>query len=287
MSSKKSFQVKRFYGVAISGGKTDKTAMAVIEYYPEQGKIFLSELYAKIKSTDNKSADQKLHELIIKKSDDIESLSFDVPLKMPKCIRCCLSCPGFEVCDEDEIKWLRDKYLERNKSKRPKRFFTPYTERPAEYHISTELEERFHPSHALGANLAPLVARAHYIKRRLKLSAMEVYPRLSLWRIGRSLGIQKSYLRLHKHSVEGVAIRKSILEKLSDKNVAFLYSHDIKLMVGESNAFEAFLCAFTAVLKYVKQCEKRPKGFPKNEAWVAFPIVDIDWSFLDFKKIMQ
>ncbi|MBC86762.1 MAG: hypothetical protein CL677_06240 [Bdellovibrionaceae bacterium] len=276
---KDDLDVKRFAGISLAGGKTDKAAIAIMEYYPKHRKVFLSHLIDKIKSDEKISGDLKIHQHLTQDFQPLNQVAFDVPLTLPKCLRCRLKCPGYELCSEPEISWLWDSYNKRNKQKRPKKLFTPYTERCTETYISSSLEEAFHPSHALGANLAPVFARGQFIQRRLKLKTMEVYPRLSLWRIGRSLGIQKSYLRSHKHSVEGETIRRAILEKLSEKNVAFLYSQDVRLMVSDSHCFDAFICAFTAILKSVKQCEAKPKGYPKSEGWVEFPAKKIDWKW--------
>src|SRR6185312_5418436 len=48
----KSPKFHRFIGISLGGGKTDKTALSVIEYYPIQRKIFLSRLFDKIQSED-------------------------------------------------------------------------------------------------------------------------------------------------------------------------------------------------------------------------------------------
>ena len=103
-----------------------------------------------------------------------------------------------------------------------------------------------------------------FINKRIKFKSIEVYPKLSLWRLGRALGIQKSYLRSHKHSIEGVDIREQILNKLIAKDLAFLYTQDVKSMTLNGQAFDAFICALTAVLKFKGQVEKLPKGFPKG-----------------------
>ena len=87
-------------------------------------------------------------------------------------------------------------------------------------------------------------------------------PKLSLWRVGRSLGIQKSYLRFHKHSVDGEEIREAILGKLVEKDIAFIYDQDQKQMIQNGQSFDSFICALTAVLEFQGQVEKRPKGFP-------------------------
>lgn len=266
-----------FIGVSLGGGKTDKTCVALVDYYPDQNKIFLNRLFEKIESEGEVSSDLMVHRIISKLPAKVERVAFDVPLQLPKCVRCQLKCPGFEECKEEEIQWLWKHYRKRNASKRPKKLFTPYTERCVEFYMQTELEEVFHPDHALGSNMAPLTARAHFITRRLKAPVSEVYAKLSLWRIGRSLNIQKSHLRFHRHAFGGKESRKAILERLIDKDIAFLYVQDVRAMTENAHSFEAFLCALTAVLSFKGLCEPRPRGFPKSEGWVDIPKQDLDW----------
>lgn len=273
----KGMKALHFMGVCMGGGKTDKTCMALVEYYPSQNKVFLSRLFERVKTEGETSADLMLHNLIVDKSRELETVAFDVPLSLPKCIRCQLKCPGYEACNEPEIEWMWNFYRSRNEKKRPNKLFTPYTERCAELFVASELEESFHPSHALGANLAPLVARAHFITRRLKVPVVEVNPKVSLWRVGRSLNIPKSYLRFHRHSVEGENSRKYILEKLIENDIAFLYVQDVRAMTENNQAFEAFICAITAVLAYRGQVEQRPAGFPDGESWPSLPVENIKW----------
>jgi hypothetical protein len=172
---------------------------------------------------------------------------------------------------------MRDVHRKRAPSKRPNKMFTPYTERAAEIHIAHALEEEFHPPHALGSNSAPLTARAHFLSRRLKTSLIEVYPKLTLWRIGVALDIPKTHLRFHRHSVDGDEARLHILKTLIDREIAFIYHQDLRLMVENNSAFEAFLSALTAFLVYRGQNERRPVGFPKGEAWIEYPKEKISW----------
>jgi hypothetical protein len=275
----KALKTYRFAGIALAGGKTDKTAVAILEYYPEQKRIFLRTLREKIKSDDESSADLQLHTLLTEEEPNLHTIAFDVPLQLPLCLRCVLKCPGYEKCKVPEIKWMWDVHRKRGKEKKPNKIFTPYTERCAEMYISTALEESFHPSHALGANAAPLTARAHFIRRRLgaKVPMIETFPKLSLWRIGRALKVPKSHLRFHKHSVEGDEARLQVLKTLIESQIAFIYQQDMKLMVDNSAAFDAFICALTAFLKFQGQCEKPPPGYPKTEAWIEFPKEEISW----------
>jgi hypothetical protein len=62
--------------------------------------------------------------------------------------------------------------------------------------------------------------------------------------------------------------------------VAFLYDQDMKMMVQNAQAFDAFICALTALLAHAGQTDARPPGFPRQEGWVQVPVPDIDWSFL-------
>lgn len=281
MAGKKSpratLKVHRFFGVSLGGGKTDRTCAAVLEYFPQNNKIFLSRLFEKIKSTAELSSDSMLDRLI-SSSGELEGVALDVPWRLPKCMRCRLKCPGFESCTEPEIEWMWRHYRSRKPKGKQIKLFTPYTERCVELYLSTELEETFHLSHALGANLAPLTARANYISRRITLPLYEVYPKLSLWRIGRSLGIAKSHLNFHRHAISGADSRHVILEKLVDQNLVFLYEQDHRALINNPQAFDAFLCVLTAVLSFKGQCEPRPRDFPKSETWISIPKQKVDWT---------
>ena len=274
-------EVVRFLGLSLSGGKADKACLAVLEYYPKHGKVFLTKIFEKVKNDEVISADLKIHEFVEQYKGNVESLAIDVPAQTPQCMRCELKCPGFENCSEPHIQWMWDYFKRRNKKKKPRKIFTPYTQRCIEMYLADELEEPFIVGHAMGANTAPLLARAHFLLRRLnKVSVVEVNPQVSLWRIGQSLKVMKSHLRFHRHSVSGAASRKAILEALNENSLAFLYQADMKLMIENNHAFESFICAYTAFLKYKNVTEKRPKNFPKSEDWIEIPEQNIQWKDL-------
>ncbi len=274
---KTGLRIHRFAGVALGGGKTDRTAVAVVEYYPEQKRVFLRSLREKIQSEEDVSADLQLHSVLTEAEPGLELIAFNAPLQLPKCLRCKLKCPGFERCKVAEIKWMWELHRVRAQVKRPHKLFTPYTERCAEMYVAAALEEPFFPSHALGANAAPLSARALFLQRRISIPLIEVFPKLSIWRIGRDLGIAKTHLRFHKHAIDGDDSRHSILKTLIDQEIAFVYQQDLKLMIENNQALEAFVCALTAFLKFRGQTEKPPSGYPKGEAWIEFPKASIEW----------
>ncbi|NUM57004.1 MAG: DUF429 domain-containing protein [Bdellovibrionaceae bacterium] len=234
-------------------------------------------MYDKIKNEETISADQKIIQVINQYKEFTEYFAVDVPWNLPLCLDCRLNCPGFEACEQEPIKWMHKINLKINKQKKPKKLFTPYTQRACEIYINNELEESFLMNHGMGSNVAPLLARAAFLKKRISLDWIEVFPKLSLWRLGRSLGISKSHLKFHRHAVGGDESREIILEALSEKKLAFVYDQDIKIMISNNHAFEAFVCAMTGFLKFFKQTEERPEGFPKKEAWIEFPKLEINW----------
>lgn len=245
--------------------------MAVLEYYPENKKIFLSRLFEKIKSDETISGDLKIHELILQNANTLKYVAFDTPWKLPNCITCQLKCPGYENCHVPHIEWMWRHQEDRLKKKRPKKLFTPYTQRAVEMYFATELEETFHLHHALGANTAPLLARAAFIQRRLPVECIEAFPKLTLWRMGKALNMMKSQITDHRAAFGGDESRAQFIQALNDNNIAFIYHQDAKNMVENNHAFEAFMCGLTAFLKYRNLNEKRPKGFPSNEDWIEFP----------------
>jgi hypothetical protein len=267
----KKADLHRFIGISLSGGRADKACVAVMEFFPEHNKLFLARLFEKIKTEELISADLKIHEIIQQYGGHVDFVAFDSPLTMPVCVTCKLKCPGFENCNEPEMQWLRDQYEVINRKKKPKKIFTPYTQRCAEAYVAHSLGESFEIHHALGSNTAPLAARAQFIQRRLQVPTIEVFPKLSIWRIGQEIKVAKSHLRFHRHAVGGEESRKVFLQSLQDKKSVFIYQQDMRAMTDNSHAFEAMICAYTAFLKFEKKTAPRPVGFPKSEAWIEFP----------------
>lgn len=277
-SSNKGLKSHCFVGISLGGGKNDRTCVSVLEYYPEHQKIFLSRLYEKISNQKGVSADEGLFTLLDSLEKPIDKIAFDVPLTLPKCIPCRLKCPGIEKCKVSEVVWMQKQFAKRaKKKKRPNRLFTPYTQRGVEMYLEDEFEEKFHPSHALGSNAAPLTARAQYLQRRLRLPVVEAYPRLSIWRLGLAMKVPKTHLRNYKNMIDGEVSREVFLKALVEKNIAFVYQQDIRAMIAKNSSFEAFIVGLTAYLGFRGQNEKRPKGFPRASAWIEFPKSEFSW----------
>lgn len=270
----------RFLGISLSGGKADKACLAVVDYFPNHNKLFLTRIFERIKNEDLLSADARLIDLVYQHSQDVAFLGFDVPWRVPLCIRHTYDCPGTEACDKCHAGWQRDFLTKLGRKRKGKKVVTPYTQRSVELYLAHGLEEPFEIGHAMGANTAPLLARANFLQRRLSIPVIEVSPRVALWRIGRSLNVSKSHLRFHRHSVGGDESRRIILEQLGAKARIFIYEQDRKMMIENNHAFEAFLVALTGYLKFSQQTDSRPKDFPEAEDWVEIPSRELDWEGL-------
>jgi len=141
--------------------------VTVLDYYETQKKLFLTHIYEHIQQEGDISSDQALFETINDHTENLEYLCLDAPLKFPICVRCQLRCPGYELCKVKEIQWMWKQHKKRKETKPRARLFTPYTQRPSEIYIANETGENVNPMEALGANIAPLTARASFLLRRL------------------------------------------------------------------------------------------------------------------------
>jgi hypothetical protein len=272
--SRQNFKVIKFAGLTLGGGKGRKTCLSLLEYYVREKKLFLSQLHEGIEESVKISSDTQIVKLLEKQGDSLHTVGVDAPLILPKCLRCRLQCPGHEKCQEPEIRWMWKLHKIRDPKKRPNKVFTPYTERCVEQWICNEISPELVPDHAFGSNRAPLSARALYLKRRIKSRLVEVIPRLSVWQLGQEMGMRKNHLLLYKQMARGANIRQRFLDRWSEEGLSFIYHRDFKAMVKDTYAFDSFICAYTAYLNYKGLCEKRPKNFPKSEAWVSFPARD-------------
>lgn len=268
----KSYQ---FFGISLGGGKGAKTSLSLLEYFPSEKKLFLSDLFINIKSSEQFSADSELIDLIESHRRSLKMIGIDVPLSLPPCVQCRLRCPGHEDCDVSEVQWMRHRFMKMGRGrdkKRPNRMFTPYTERCIEQYIQSEIGVDLASDHALGANKGPLALRGRYLKKRLpKALLKEVNTRVSFFRLAKSLGLRKSLQKNYRQLVKGDEARLQFLESLSEKDLCFFYHRDFQAMLKDLNAFESFLSAFLCFLSYKKKCEPLPKGLPLKKDWVLIP----------------
>ncbi|MCO5113334.1 MAG: hypothetical protein M9899_04070 [Bdellovibrionaceae bacterium] len=262
----------RFLGVALSGVKTPRTSMAIVEYYPATERYVLAHIYDQITSKDDHSPDHVLIEYITKTSN-VKSIHIDVPLQLPKTILNILKGQSTEVDHHEELRWMKNFYSQEVSTKKLSRSLSPYTERVAELYWKNKLDEKFILDHAGGANKAPLMFRAMYLNHLLpKYKMYEFYPKVSVWQIGRAYKVAKSVLRSYAHSVYGQESREQILTQLEKHMKLFSYDVEKRKMLKDINAFNAFVGALTGVYHHNKLIHTKDLSLPKATAWPHVPL---------------
>jgi len=278
-------QPRRYLGLELAGAKNLKTSLAVLEYYPREQKVFLLDVYDRIIGHSDQTGDQALIETIEEATSNeknrVAKIGVNVPIELPPCITCVRrNCVSSGVCMDPTAKWMRE--LAKKAADTPDlginvREVTPYTQRAfeiwARYRILPELHEsfRFEIDEALGGNRAPLTARMHYLKKHLgKIPIVEVWPKLAISTVAQALGLPKRLILNYRKPEEGYAARVELLETIAMKKGVFIYDRDLKKLGASLTAFDAFICAYTAVLFDRDMTAKAPKGFPKGSSWVAY-----------------
>jgi hypothetical protein len=282
-------QPRRYLGLELAGAKNLKTAVSVLEYYPREQKVFLLDVYDRISGHDEQTGDDALLETLREFSHEgtgaernrIAKMGVNVPIGLPPCITCTRrSCETSGKCGDPSVKWMREQIRKASESRAHGmnvRDFTPYTQRPfeiwARYQILPKLAEdfRFEIDEALGGNRAPLTARMHYLRKRLgDLPIVEVWPKLTIASLASALSLPKRLVAQYRKPEEGYAARVELLEIIAMQKGVFIYDRDLKKLGQSLTAFDAFVCAYTALLADRDMTVKAPRGFPKDGGWVEY-----------------
>jgi hypothetical protein len=272
---------KGYLGLDLAGAKNERTALASIEFYPKERKIFLLDIYDRIVPKDDQTSDEALLEILNELKGGVAKLGVNVPLSLPPCVTCTRShCPMPTHCTVPAVKYMRNLVKKASKSSTLRdrvRPFTPYTQRPIElftrYQLLPNLKgPGFEIDEALGGNKAPLTMRMGFLRRHLKdLTLVEVWPKYSVLALAGQAGVQKRLLSSYRHLEEGLQARTEILEALAEAGDIFIYDRDLKKLAHSLASFDAFICAYTALLSDQDLCEKIPAGYPASSGWSEFP----------------
>jgi hypothetical protein len=140
--------------------------------------------------------------------------------------------------------------------------------------VVTQLPEhaQFEVDEAMGGTKAPLTARMNFLQRCLPgLRLIEVMPKLTTSILAGEMEIPRRIISAYRHLEEGIHARGEILEALSQHHDIFIYERDQRKLSQSLAAFDAFICAYTALLSGTGRCQKAPTGFPLASGWVEFP----------------
>jgi hypothetical protein len=274
---------RRFLGLELSGAKSERTAVAALEFYPKEKKIFLLEVFDRIGAGSDSSGDEALLEVLHELRSGVAAMGVNVPLTLPPCLACkSRSCTAPGKCSNPASRWMRSyaRRATRGQSKKAvkARQITPYTQRPVElwmrHHVLPNLPEpsQFEIDEAMGGTKAPLTARMNFLQRCLgDLKLKEVWPKLTIATLAPALHLSRRTLASYRHLEQGAHCRAEILDALAHHHGVFIYERDQRKLASSLAAFDAFFCAYTALISDNGQCHKPPTGFPVASGWVEWP----------------
>lgn len=271
-----------YLGMDLAGARNLKTALAVLQHFPRENKTFLLDVYDRIAPRRGQNGDEALLELLEELRDGAAALGVDVGWQLPPGAACsCRGCAGSgKPCTHPSTRWMHA-FHRKHAPKSPEP--TPYTQRPVELWVRHQLlprlpdGARFDVDETLGGTRAPLVARMHWLSRRLApaiaggLQLREVWPKLSFARLAHEFGLGRRIFVGWRHLEDGVQARETFLQRLVEEHGVFIYDRDLRKLAQHLPAFDAFLCAYTALLADRGACARPPAGFPVESGWVTYP----------------
>lgn len=270
--------VDRYVGLSLGGGKSDRTSIAVIDYYKKQGKAFVVDVYDSIGAHDEFSADEVLLEILGELSGETKVIAVDAPLTLPPCLNGCkVTCTGVSKCKDPAVRWMQKSYSKIKGSHPKAKPITPYSQRPVDLYFRYKYYNREpFQDETMGANQAPRAARMQYLKGKIQnsgknVSLIEVWPKLTLFHSQKLLKLGRENVTAYRNIEDGVHTREKILQALFDHSSLFVYDRDSKKMITNISAFDALICAWVAMLEGLGQCEVLQRDLPLKTGWVHLP----------------
>lgn len=274
----------KIFGLELAGAKNQKTTLAVMERYAKENKTFLLDIYTGIGPAgggeagahfEEHSGDHALLSVIDeclgdggRRRGEPALFAVNVPMTFPPCVTCTKKlCPMPDKCTVPSVRWMRQ---HENPS------LTPYTQRPVELWLRSELKGSVLPTidDAMGGARAALTARMVFLKRHLlkrDVQLIEVWPRLTMLRLAAEFQWPMRWIKLYRDVENGVYARRSLLERWVERTSTFIYERDLEKLSRNLGAFDAWVCAWTALLYQDGKVQKPPKGFPISSGWIQYP----------------
>ncbi len=267
---------RRWIGLELSGPHSERSAVVVLDEYPQSQRLVLSQVLSGLGANEEKSSDDALIELLRALSSPseggrFEAMATQAPLSLP---------PFFKSSDDRprEERWLKELWA---RTKPRPRVFLPYLNRPLDVWMRYFTPERFQIPEAMGANLAPLAARIQALKSELPSPIFESYPRASFTRIVGGAGFSRYWPKLYSDAEQGLRVRDDFLERLLKIfPQIFAYQGDLETLVVDLPSFHAFMSALSLFLNDKGQCDPKPEHFPSSASWLLLPRQKVRWDAL-------
>ncbi|HVJ63916.1 MAG TPA: hypothetical protein VM901_01535 [Bdellovibrionota bacterium] len=267
----------RSLGLELSGPRTQRTTIAVIDHYPQSQRLVLRDLVTpEVGSDDPDQAIKVGMEALAHDQRHYTGCAVHAPLSLPPALEAkkkILS--SSQVAKNPEVKWMDEMWKKIKDRPGP---FVPYLHRPAEVWLRYKAVERFGDVMSFATTGAALAARMQYLQHQLPGPLNEVFPRAVLKRLAESLGIRNFVHKKYSDLEHGITAREEFLIQLGMKMPQlFLYDKDVEKMILGVNFFNAFLCALMQHLIYRGEFEDRPKGYPSAATWIYIPRIHTNW----------
>lgn len=264
----------------LSGSNAHKTAVVVLTGQSLYESVKVAKVYEKIGSFGSLFSDERLVE-ILSHMPDLEAVFVDCPLSLPPCVACTREvCPGAIKCEDVGVAYMLS-LSGRVKAKRAQRLrpLNPQSQRLWDaYQIIHYQGKRPEPTYS--ANMAPLVARARVLQRRLNSLAKPLLlqetsgPRV-LESIAVLIGADESLAKDYRNFEVGLELREQVLYEMVELGWLDRHTKDetLETLSRTVEVFHAFLCAWVGSLQGANLTEPRPKEFLPNEGWVHRPML--------------
>ena len=276
---------QRILGLELGGGKSGRTSLVLLEYYPKDKKVFVSERVPNVAATATRYGDEVLLDHLRKLKP--ARIGVNAPLSLPPCVRCRYpECGGYRECSYAPVRWMHEEAV---RAKIPVlKHPTPYTQRPVDVFLRTRVQPRYgidlFIEESLGAGRAPLAARMQYLQSQIgKKLFLETSPRLALVGIADWYGVTARELRRYRLPEDGVEHRRHILVKLQEDLTAFglpqlfLYEAEAQEIAESLPCFQALLSGFMVVCADAGFLRDRDPDFEKSWSFVAIPRPRAEW----------
>lgn len=275
----------RFAGIHLSGPNAGKTAVVVLSGEVLKTPLKVEKVYEKIGVFGTLFSDDRIFEILERTGPFLE-VFVDSPLTMPPCVRCERPvCPGIVSCDDLAVAYMFSVSQKlRRKAARKARPINPQSQRLWDVLQIIEQPEQGRLEPSFSANLAPLVARARTLQRRLNalsrpIVLKETSVSAALARMGRLLSMKESVKADYRNFERGHATREMIVNRMiSSGFLKPMPANGDDLLayaaiIESVEVFNAFVCAWIAALHQVGLTQSRPDDFVPNEGWVYLPTV--------------
>lgn len=273
----------RFAGVHLSGPNANKTALAVLEGEALSSPLKIGKVYEKIGSFGTLFSDERLVEILVH-GGPFQEVFTDCPLTLPPCVACQRpTCPGAVKCDDLAVAYMLSISSQvRRRGARKARPVNPQSQRLWDVLQLVDADaDRLEPSYS--SNMAPLVARARTLQRRLnaltpRIELKETSVAHALEAVRLILDLPDEVRTAYRSFEVGLDQRVQIVEAMLD--AGWLEDPDepetLCAITDTVEGFHAFMAAFVGAMHFVGHTDDVPAGFVAGEGWVHVPEVEVD-----------